>query len=53
MLAAASLGAVILPPVPAFYHKPQTIQDLISHTIGKVLDCFHIPHQLFQRWGEP
>ena len=53
MLTAASLGAVILPPVPAFYHKPQTIQDLISHTIGKVLDCFHIPHQLFHRWGEP
>ena len=52
MLTAASLGAVILPPVPAFYHKPQTIQDLISHTIGKVLDCFHIPHQLFHRWGE-
>jgi 4-hydroxy-3-polyprenylbenzoate decarboxylase len=43
MLAAASQGAVILPPVPAFYHKPKTILDLIHHTVGKVLDCFHIP----------
>jgi len=51
MLAAASQGAVILPPVPAFYHKPETITDLIHHTVGKVLDCFRIPHDLFQRWG--
>lgn len=51
MLSAAAMGAVILPPVPAFYHKPETIMDLIHQTIGKVLDCFHIPHQLFQRWG--
>jgi len=50
MLAAASLGAVILPPVPAFYHRPRTIEDLILHTTGKVLDCFHIPHDLFRRW---
>jgi 4-hydroxy-3-polyprenylbenzoate decarboxylase len=50
MLTAASQGAVILPPVPAFYHKPKTITDLIHHTIGKVLDCLDIPHQLFNRW---
>jgi 4-hydroxy-3-polyprenylbenzoate decarboxylase len=48
---AASMGAIILPPMPAFYHRPQTIQDLINQTLGKILDCFHIPHQLFQRWG--
>jgi flavin prenyltransferase len=52
MLAAASMGAIILPPVPAFYHKPATIQDLIQHTTGKVLDCFRIPHQLYHRWGQ-
>lgn len=52
MQRAASLGAVILPPMPAFYHRPQTIQDLINQTLGKVLDCFQIPHQLFRRWGE-
>jgi 4-hydroxy-3-polyprenylbenzoate decarboxylase len=51
MLAAASQGAVILPPVPAFYHQPKTITDLIHQTLGKVLDCFNIQHQLFCRWG--
>ena len=51
MLSAASQGAVILPPVPAFYHKPKTITDLIHHTVGKVLDCLDIEHQLFDRWG--
>jgi flavin prenyltransferase len=51
MLAAANAGAIILPPVPAFYHKPKSIQDLINQTIGKVLDCFGIQHKLFQRWG--
>jgi 4-hydroxy-3-polyprenylbenzoate decarboxylase len=51
MLAAASRGTVILPPVPAFYHKPKTIMDLIHHTVGKVLDCLDIEHQLFDRWG--
>jgi 4-hydroxy-3-polyprenylbenzoate decarboxylase len=50
MLSAASLGAVILPPVPAFYHKPKTIDDLIRQTVGKVLDCFHIPHEIYRRW---
>ena len=45
------MGAVIFPPVPAFYHKPRTIQDLIDHTIGKVLDMFDINHELFTRWS--
>ena len=53
MLSAASRGAVILPPVPAFYHKPKTILDLIHHTVGKVFDCFGIQHQLFDRWEGP
>lgn len=52
MQRAAELGAIILPPMPAFYHRPQTIQDLIHHTLGKVLDCFGIDHQLYRRWGE-
>lgn len=50
MAKAASMGAVILPPIPAFYHQPKTIQDLIDQIVGKTLDCFHIDHQLFQRW---
>jgi 4-hydroxy-3-polyprenylbenzoate decarboxylase len=50
MLTAASNGAIILPPLPVFYYKPKTIMDIVHHTVGKVLDCFDIPHQLFQRW---
>jgi len=45
------MGACIMPPVPAFYHKPKTIQDIIDHTIGKALDIFGIKHDLFHRWA--
>jgi 4-hydroxy-3-polyprenylbenzoate decarboxylase len=44
------MGAIIMPPAPAFYHKPQTIQDIVDHTVGKMLDLFGIEHTLFQRW---
>lgn len=45
------MGAIIMPPVPAFYHKPQTIQDIVDHTVGKMLDIFGIEHSLFHRWS--
>ena len=45
-------GAVIFPPIPAFYHKPKRIEDIIDHSVGKVLDQFGIEHHLFRRWGE-
>ena len=45
------MGAVIFPPVPAFYHRPQTIQDIIDHSVGKILDLFDIEHDLFPRWS--
>jgi polyprenyl P-hydroxybenzoate/phenylacrylic acid decarboxylase-like protein len=45
-------GGTVLPPVPAFYHQPRTIDDLLRHTVGKVLDQFDIEHDLFRRWGE-
>jgi len=48
---ATKIGAIIMPPVPAFYHKPKTVQDVIDHTIGKVLDLLDIEHDLFQRWS--
>jgi 4-hydroxy-3-polyprenylbenzoate decarboxylase len=51
MSRAADCGAVILPPMPAFYHKPQTIMDIIHQTIGKALDQVGIEHNLFERWS--
>ena len=52
MLKLARLGVVILPPVPGFYTKPKTIDELIDHTVGKCLDQFDIDHDLYKRWGE-
>ena len=46
----ADLGGVILPPVPAFYHRPKGLDDVINHTIGKILDLFGIESPLFSRW---
>jgi polyprenyl P-hydroxybenzoate/phenylacrylic acid decarboxylase-like protein len=44
-------GATVLPPMPAFYHRPESIHDLLMQTIGKVLDQFHLEHELFRRWN--
>jgi 4-hydroxy-3-polyprenylbenzoate decarboxylase len=49
---AARYGAVVLPPMPAFYNRPQTVDDIVNHTVGKALDQFDIPQQLFKRWKE-
>lgn len=51
MTAAAEMGAVLLPPMPAFYHQPQSVQDIVDQTVGKVLDQFGIEHQLYTRWN--
>jgi polyprenyl P-hydroxybenzoate/phenylacrylic acid decarboxylase-like protein len=51
MVAVTEAGGVILPPVPAFYHRPTSIEDLLQHTAGKVLDQFGIEHNAFRRWG--
>ena len=52
MTQAAELGAVIMPPVPAFYHAPKTLDDIINQTVNRVLDQFDIalPEDLFIRW---
>lgn len=47
----SEMGAIIMPPVPSFYHRPKTIEDIIDHTLGKILDIFGIEHNLFQRWS--
>ena len=52
MLKLARLGVVILPPVPGFYTKPKTIDELVDHTVGKCLDQFDIEHSLYKRWGD-
>jgi len=49
---AAEIGAVILPPVPAFYARPTTIDELVGHTVGRALDLFGIETDLVRRWGE-
>lgn len=50
MLKASEIGAVILPPVPAFYNHPATIDDIINQTVGKILDLLEIEHTLYKRW---
>ena len=52
MTQAAEIGAVIMPPVPAFYHRPQSLDDVINQTVNRVLDPFAItlPEDLFARW---
>lgn len=44
-------GATVFPPVLGFYHQPRCVDDLVAQVVGKVLDQFAIPHQLFRRWG--
>jgi 4-hydroxy-3-polyprenylbenzoate decarboxylase len=52
MLAATEAGGIIAPPVPAFYTHPQTINDLVDHTVGRTLDLFGIDVGNLPRWGE-
>jgi 4-hydroxy-3-polyprenylbenzoate decarboxylase len=51
MIKVTRMGGIVMPPIPAFYHHPKTIEDLINQTIGKVLDLFSIDANLFRRWG--
>ena len=51
MVSACEMGGIVMPPVPAFYHNPRTIQDLVDQTVGKMLDLFDIEHSLYQRWS--
>lgn len=51
MMRVTDYGAVILPPMPAFYHKPESLLDIIHQSIGKTLDQVGIEHNLFKRWS--
>ncbi len=50
MLAATENGAIIMPPMPAFYHRPKTIDDVVNQTVGRCLDLFDIDVGLVKRW---
>lgn len=52
MLAVTEMGGIIAPPVPAFYTNPQNIEEMVAHTVGRVLDLFDIDAKNFPRWGE-
>lgn len=51
MLKLARLGVKIVPPIPAFYHKPKDINDIVDFVVGKILDSIEVRHNLFKRWG--
>ncbi len=50
MMAATENGAIIMPPVPAFYHRPRTIDDIVNQTVGRALDLFDVDAGIVKRW---
>lgn len=52
MTQVTEMGAIVMPPMPAFYHRPQSLDDIVNQTVNRVLDLMHIdlPEDLFQRW---
>ncbi|MFQ5521186.1 MAG: flavoprotein, partial [Candidatus Methylomirabilia bacterium] len=50
LLALAEMGAVVLPPMPVFYHRPKEIDDLVMHTLARVLSRLGLPHSLVEEW---
>jgi 4-hydroxy-3-polyprenylbenzoate decarboxylase len=53
MTALSEMGAVVMPPVPAFYAKPQSLAEMIDHTLGRALDLFGLDAGTVRRWGDP
>jgi flavin prenyltransferase len=51
MIKLLEAGVAVLPAMPGFYHKPKSIDDLVTHIVGKILDQFGINHDMFRRWG--
>jgi 4-hydroxy-3-polyprenylbenzoate decarboxylase len=50
MLKLSRLGVTIAPPIPAFYHKPKNVDDMVNFVVGKILDLAGVTHTLFKRW---
>lgn len=50
MTAVTEMGGIIYPPLPGFYHKPKSIEEMVDHTVGRVIDLFGIDHALTPRW---
>jgi flavin prenyltransferase len=50
MTMVTEMGGIIFPPLPGFYHRPQSIAEMVDHTVGRVLDLFNIQHELAPRW---
>lgn len=48
----SEIGAIVMPPVPAFYARPKSLDDVVNHTVGRALDLFGIDNSLVKRWGE-
>jgi flavin prenyltransferase len=53
LLTLAELGAIVLPPMPAFYLRPRTIEEIVDHTVGRILDRLGLPHRLVPEWTGP
>jgi len=53
MTQVTEIGAIVMPPVPALYTRPQSVDDIVNHTVGRVLDLFGIDNALVRRWREP
>jgi len=51
MTAVTEMGGIIFPPLPSFYHQPQSIAEMVDHTVARVMDLFAIEHTLAPRWG--
>jgi flavin prenyltransferase len=51
MTAVTEMGGIIFPPLPGFYHRPQSITEMVDHTVGRVLDLYAIQHELTPRWN--
>jgi len=53
MTALAEMGAILAPPAPAFYHKPESVDDIVNHSVERVLDLIGLPSPDTRRWDGP